>query len=123
MNPVMVEVIAHAPTQYFHCQHCEFVWNQAEIESVKKFHADALATSLPTELLADYRTLSAWITNAVERFGGRVVFKVIDAASLEGVYKSLRYGARKYPAVIINGKDKYIGADFAQAETLIARAL
>jgi hypothetical protein len=123
MNPVMVEVIAHAPTQYFHCQHCEFVWNQAEIESVKKFHTDALATSLPTELLTDYRTLSAWITNAIERFGGRVVFKVIDAASLEGVYKSLRYGARKYPAVIVNGKDKYIGADFAQAETLIARAL
>lgn len=123
MKPVLVEVIAYAPTQYFQCKHCEFVWEQAQVGGVKKFHAESLETSMPPEMMADYRTLSDWVLSAVERFGGRVVFKVIDATSLEGVYKSLRYGARKYPVVIVNGKEKYLGTDFANAETLIERAL
>ena len=123
MKPVMVEIIAYAPTQYFHCQHCEVVWNQAEIDGVKKFHADALETSLPAEMMADYRSLSDWVLNAVERYGGRVVFKVIDATSFEGLVKSLRYGVRKYPTVIVEGKEKQSGADFQKAEMLINQHL
>ncbi|MBI5304468.1 MAG: hypothetical protein HY868_20210 [Chloroflexi bacterium] len=123
MQPVMVEIIAYAPTQYFHCKHCEFVWSQAQSEGVKKFHADALETSMPPEMMTEYRALSDWVLNAVERYGGRVVFKVIDATSFEGLIKSVRYGVRKYPAVVISGKDKHIGADFAGAEAMINRAL
>ncbi len=123
MQPLMVEVIAYAPTQYFHCKHCEFVWNAAQSEGVKQFHADALETSIPPELMTEYRALSDWVLGAVERFGGRVVFKVIDATSFEGLLKTVRYGLRKYPAVVVNGKDKHFGVDFASAEAMINRAL
>ena len=123
MPPLTVEVIAYAPTQFFHCQHCEFVFETAQVEGVKKFHDDALETSMPPEMMQEYRDLSDWVIQAVERFGGRVVFKVIDATSVEGLLKSVRYGVRQYPAVVIDCKDKQIGTDFNNAEALIRRRL
>ena len=39
----------------------------------------------------------------------RILLKVIDAASIEGFYKSLKYNARRYPAVII-GKTPVLSA-------------
>lgn len=123
MKPTMVQILAYAPTQYFHCQHCEVVWNHADVEGVKKFHADAAETSIPPELMKEYRAVSDWVMEAVERYGGRVVFKVIDATSIEGLAKSIRYGIRRFPAVIVDGKDKYVGTDFRAAEQLIDRRL
>ncbi len=123
MKPVLVEVIAYAPTQFFHCQHCEVLWNEADVAGVKRFHEDAMETSIPPELMRDYRLLSDWVLQAVERYGGRVVFKVIDATSFEGLLKSIRYGLRQYPAVIVAGKEKYVGKDFGAAERLIDRQL
>ncbi len=119
MKPLMVEILAYAPTQYFHCQHCEVLWNQAEVKGVKEFHADALESSIPPDMMREYQNLSDWVLGAVERYGGGVVFKVIDAASFEGVFKTLRYRAHRYPAVIVNGRSKYIGGDFKQAEAMI----
>ncbi len=123
MKPLMVEVIAYAPTQYFHCQHCEFVWDQIEAQGPKKFHEDALKTSMPEDMMKEYQSLSDWVINAVERYGGRVIFKVIDATSFEGLLKSVRFGVRHYPAVIVAGKEKQVGADFARADALITHAL
>ncbi len=123
MKPLMVEVIAYAPTQFFHCTHCEVLFQEAEVKGVKKFHADTLETSMPADMMQEYRNLSDWILNSVERFGGRVVFKVIDAASMEGLLKSVRYGVHKYPAVVIDGKTKQTGADFQKAQALIDQSL
>lgn len=123
MKPLTVEVIAYAPTQYFHCQHCEVLFQEAEVKGVKKFHADAVETSMPPEMMQEYRHLSDWVMSAVERYGGRVVFKIIDAASMEGLLKSVRYGVHKYPAVVIDGREKQLGADFAKAESLIDKSL
>lgn len=123
MKPLTVEIIAYAPTQYFHCQHCELVWDQAQIEGTKKFHADALETSMPPEMMQEYRALSDWIIKTVKQYNGRVTFRVVDATSVEGVWKSLRYGVRQYPAFVIAGKDKLTGSDFAQVETRINQQL
>lgn len=123
MKPLMVEVVAYAPTQYFHCQHCEFVFETADVQGVKKFHADALETSMPPEMMKEYLDLSEWVLSSVEHYCGRVVFKVIDATSIEGLLKSIRYGIRKYPAVIVDGKEKRTGVDFRTADTMIQRRL
>ncbi len=123
MKPLMVEVIAYAPTQFYHCAHCEVVWNELEAPSVKKWHDETLESSMPADMMQDYKSLSDWILNSVERYGGRVVFKVIDAASVEGFIKSIRYRVRQYPAVIVEGGEKLIGTDFAKAESLIDRQL
>ena len=123
MKPLTVEVIAYAPTQFFHCQHCEFVFHAAEVEGVKKFHADTVMDSMPADMMKEYQGLSDWVMDAVEKYGGRVVFKVIDATSVEGLLKSVRYGVRKYPAVVINGKEKQVGTDFERADAMIQQRL
>ena len=123
MKPLTVQVIAYAPTQFFHCTHCEVLFQEADVKGVKKFHADAMETSMPPDMMQEYRNLSDWVLNAVERYNGRVVFKIIDAASIEGLLKSVRYGVRKYPAVIVNGKAKQTGGDFSRAESLIDQNL
>jgi hypothetical protein len=123
MNTLMVEVIAYAPTQFFHCQHCEFVFETTGVKGVRKFHDEAQESSMPPEMMKEYQDLSDWVMNVVERYGGRVVFKVIDATSVEGLLKSVRYGVHKYPAVIINGKEKQIGGDFKRAEAMIDQRL
>ncbi len=123
MEPLTVEIIAYAPTEFYHCTHCEVVWKAAEVSGVEKFHDESLETSIPPELMKEYHHLSDWVINAAEHYGGQVVFKVVDAASVEGVFKSLKYRVRKYPAVVIDGKGKPIGEDFKQAETMIDQRL
>jgi hypothetical protein len=59
------------------------------------------------------------VRETVETYGGRVVFKIIDAASMEGFLKSVRYGVRRYPAFVIDGKEKHSGTDFDRAKRLI----
>jgi hypothetical protein len=123
MKPLMVEIIAYAPTQFFHCQHCELVFQAAEAKGVQQFHAETLQSSMPSDMMQEYQDLSDWVLHAVEHYGGRVVFKVIDATSVEGLYKSVRYGVRKYPTVIVAGKEKRTGTDFRAAEGLIDQQL
>ncbi len=123
MNALMVEVIAYAPTQFFHCQHCEFVFETTGVKGVRKFHDEAQESSMPPEMMKEYQGLSDWVMNAVDRYGGRVVFKVIDATSVEGLLKSVRYGVHKYPAVVINGREKQMGGDYKRAEAMIDQRL
>ncbi len=123
MKPLLVEIIAYAPTQYFYCQHCEMAWKAAEVDGVKTFHDDMLKSSLPSNMMQDYIALSGWVLNAVERYGGRVVFKVIDAVSMEGLFKTLRFGIRKYPTLVIAGKEKVTAAPWGEVEMRIDRLL
>jgi hypothetical protein len=123
MKPLTVEVIAYAPTQFYHCTHCEVLFQEAKVEGVRKFHADTVETSMPPDMMQEYHKLSDWVLNAVERYDGRVVFKIIDAASMEGVLKSVRYGVRHYPVVVVNGKAKQTGVDFSSAESFIDQNL
>jgi len=74
---------------------------------------------LPDDLAQDYQNVSDWVRALAEHYKGNVIVKVIDAASLEGFWKSLRYGVRRYPAVIVEGKDKHIGADLTSTYRLI----
>lgn len=121
MEPILVEVIAYAPTAFYHCMHCEVVWKEAGVGD--RVHREQMHNALPDNLLHDYQALSTWVQQLVERHCGQVVVKVVDAASLEGFAKSLRYRARHYPAVIVNGNDRYVTGDFAAAEAEIARRL
>ncbi len=118
-KPLLVEILAYAPTQFFHCQHCEFIWQQTGAGA--RLHQEQLESSIPPDLQKEYADLSEWVRSTVESYEGRVVFKVVDVASMEGLIKSVRYGARRYPAFVVDGREKYIGTDFNQAKTLIDR--
>ena len=101
-KPLIVEIIAYAPTAYYHCTHCEVAWREIGVSN--QIHEEQSQSSLPDDLAQDYQAVSDWVREIFRQHGDRVVMKVIDAASAEGVIKSLRYRARHYPAVIVAGQ-------------------
>jgi hypothetical protein len=107
-DPLLVEIIAYAPTAFYHCTHCEVAWR--EMGSTNRIHDEQMASSLPDDLLQDYQLVSDWVKDIFRIHCDRILVKVIDAASIEGVYKALRYNARRYPAVIVNKKARYLGS-------------
>src|SRR5574337_1099366 len=118
---ITVEVLTYAPTAFFHCHHCEVVWQQ--IGASESQHREQLEASLPDDLKQQYQQISDWVRAMRAAHGRNVQFKVVDAASVEGWYKSVRYRVRRYPAVVVDGIEKYVGTDFGQATALIERRL
>jgi Protein of unknown function (DUF1525) len=119
--PVTVDVIAYAPVAFFHCQHCELIWQHTDVP--EKARREQVETSLPSDLQDQYQQLSDWVHRMVEVHGPRLHFRIVDAASAEGWLKSLRYGVRRYPAVVVDGKETSLGADLKPATVLIERRL
>jgi len=107
-EPLLVEILAYAPTAYYHCTHCEVAWQ--EMGKSNRTHEEQLESSLPEDLMQEYQAVSDWVREIFRVHCDRVILKVIDAASLEGFYKSLKYNARRYPAVIIGRKERFIGS-------------
>lgn len=120
-KPITIEVLAYAPVAFFHCQHCEVVWQQAGAS--REIRREQIASSLPDDLAQEYQALSNWVREMITAYGERIAFKVIDAASIEGCLKSLRYGIHKYPAVVVDHKEKFIGHDFNAVSALIQQRM
>ncbi len=106
-EPLLVEIIAYAPTAFYHCTHCEVAWR--EMGATNRIHEEQVESSLPEDLLLEYQVVSDWVNELFRVHCDRIILKVIDAASFEGVYKSLKYNARRYPAVIV-GKSRFLGS-------------
>jgi hypothetical protein len=119
MKPVSVEVITYAPTVFTHCQHCELAFGEVGIG--ERLRRQEAAEALPDDLARDFQALSDWVHALLERHGGRVHVKVVDAASVEGFVRSLRNRVGRYPAVIVDREEKQIGSDFRTLDQLIDR--
>ena len=119
MTPVTVNVITYAPTVFYHCQHCELTFQEMGIG--ERLRRQEAAEALPEDLALDYQALSDWVRELVARYGPRIHVKVIDAASIEGVLASLRHRVFRYPAVVVDGTEKSVGADLRAAQPIIER--
>ena len=108
-KPLLVEIIAYAPTAYYHCTHCEVAWR--EMGADNRIHEEQLQSSLPEDLIREYQTVSDWVREMFRVHCDNILIKVIDAASIEGFYKSLKYRARRYPAVIVNQTSRFLGTE------------
>jgi glutaredoxin len=108
-DPLRVEVITYAPTVFYHCQHCELTFQQMGIGD--RVHRQEASEALPADLREEFHALSDWVHRIYETHGDRVQVRIVDAASIEGFWKSLRHGARRYPAVILDGKRRLSGSD------------
>ena len=112
-DPLLVEIIAYAPTAYYHCTHCEVAWR--EMGATNRIHEEQMQSSLPDDLIKEYETVSDWVREMFKVHCDNILLKVIDAASVEGFYKSLKYNARRYPAVIVNRKARFLGSQMLSA--------
>jgi hypothetical protein len=119
MKPVRVEVITYAPTIFYHCQHCELTFREMGIGD--RIRREEAAQALPDDLRREFGEVSSWLSDLAHRFGSRVRVRLVDAASIEGFFKSLRHRARRYPAVVVEGPQRYVGTDFGEAGRVVER--
>jgi len=112
-EPLLVEIIAYAPTAYYHCTHCEVAWR--EMGATNRIHEEQMESSLPQDLIREYERVSDWVRDMFRVHCDAILLKVIDAASVEGFYKSLKYHARRYPVVIVNRKARFLGSEMLSA--------
>ncbi|MBI4589744.1 MAG: hypothetical protein HY725_12980 [Candidatus Rokubacteria bacterium] len=88
----------------------------------RKIHREQLDSGLPKELAAEFHALSEWAQGLPHRYGSRVTVRLVDAASIEGFFKSLFRRLHRYPAFVVEGT-KYVGSDFSKVDRLIAESL
>ncbi len=88
----------------------------------QKVHREQLDTGLPDDLAAEFHSLSRWAGGLPRRYGPSVTVRLVDAASIEGFFKSLFHRLNRYPAFIVDGK-KYVGDDFSRVDALISEGL
>jgi hypothetical protein len=119
MKPVSVQIITYAPTVFYHCQHCELTFQEMGIGD--RLRRREAAEALPEDLAREFQAVSDWVHGLLERHGGRLRIDVLDAASIRGFLTSLRHRIGRYPAVIVDGRDKRIGLDLAALDPLIDR--
>jgi hypothetical protein len=114
---LQMDVVTYAPTVLYHCQHCELTFQQMGIGD--KAHRQQARESLPDDLRADFHRLSDWIHHLRDRYGERIRVRVVDAASLQGFWASLRFRTARYPFVVVDGRRRHVGTDFERVEPII----
>lgn len=117
MKPVSIQVIAYAPTVFYHCQHCELTFQEMGVGD--RLRRREAAEALPDDLIQEFQVVSDWVHDLLQRHAGRVRVDVLDAASIRGFFASLRHRVGRYPAVIVDGREKRIGLDLAAIDPLI----
>jgi hypothetical protein len=88
----------------------------------QKVQQEMAETGLPEDLKQEFHALSEWAGTLPVKFGAGVEVRLIDAASIEGFFKSLVRRFRRYPAFTVEGR-RYVGSDFGRVDALIAERL
>jgi hypothetical protein len=118
---VQVEILTYAPTEFYHCQHCEVVWHS--IGFGQRIRAEQRSAGLPDDLQAEYSAIADWVAAAHARYGDQLRVKVVDVASVEGVFKAIRHRARRFPAFVVDGSERIIGFDRQRLDAALAQRL
>ncbi len=118
---MQVEILTYAPTEFYHCQHCEFVWNSVGVGG--PIRDDQRHDRLPPELEAELTDIASWVAEAQARYGERLSVKLVDVASIEGVFKAVRHRLRRFPAFIVDGDERISGFNRDQLDTALERRL
>ena len=86
--------------------------NQAGLGIGDKVHNREI-NEFPDDWKEEYLRVSSWAKHAAGHFGRGLVITIIDPQSLVGMWKALRHGIRRYPTMIIDGREKFAGWDAA----------
>jgi hypothetical protein len=108
MKTVHLEVIAPTIQGLAFCSACELVLSEADMGQ----HPAAISLDeYPQEWQDEFHRLTDWVYDLADRYGDRILIKVIDPQSPEGLLKCVRYWIRRYPTWIINGRTRVVGWD------------
>ena len=121
MGRVQVEILTYAPTEFYHCQHCEVVWDSVGFG--KHIRAEQRSAALPPDLQAEFTAIADWVASAHARYGDQLKVNVVDVASLEGLIESVRHRTRRFPAFVVDGRERVVGFDPERLNAILERRL
>ena len=116
MKPILLEVVAKMMTSFDQCHRCKVFFDQTGMN--RKIEQNEI-DEYPPDMREENRNLLDWMRELNRLYKHRLSIKLIDAPSLLGIYKSLRYRIRTYPTFIVEGKETYTGWDKSQLESLL----
>jgi hypothetical protein len=119
MKPVRLEVIAPTFQGLAFCTACELILSEADMD---QHPAARDLDEYPQEWRDEFQRLSDWVYDFADRYGDRILIKVIDPQSPEGLLKSIRYWIRRYPTWIIDGGTRVVGWDRKALEAALQLA-
>ena len=116
MKPISLEIVTQVITTFDHCSHCELIFDEAGLRSK---HRQKEIDEYPQDLKEDFLKLSDLIRDLARLYKHRLHVRIIDAKSLMGVYKSLRFRIKTYPTFIVEGKEALAGWDRSRLEGIL----
>lgn len=119
-QPLDVEVVTHVTGSMDHCSSCQVFIDGVGVGG--QVHQQDM-DSYPEDFIRDWQNISDWVFELADAFPGQLVIRITDAQSMQGLWKSLTKGVRKYPTFIINGEEKYHGWDHDRLNQLIQNQL
>jgi len=77
----------------------------------------------PAEWQEEFKRLASTIFTLADRYKDSVQIRIWDPRSLQGMWRSIRYGIRRYPTFMVNGRGKMTGWDMVELERHIQTAV
>jgi hypothetical protein len=108
MKPLHLDVIAPLPEGWGMCLSCEMLLARANLDQAP---AERGREEYPAQWQEDFRRLSEFVLNLATRYGDSILIQIFDPRSVQGLIKSIRYGARSYPTFIVASQEKVVGWD------------
>jgi hypothetical protein len=118
MTRTLLDVIYPLPEGWGICLSCEMLMARANLD--KAPHERGLE-EYPPEWQEEFERLSSLIMDLSARYPENLLIRIWDPRSLQGLWKSIRYGVRRYPTFIVNGRTKLAGWDYNQLEQEIQK--
>lgn len=119
MRPVQIDILAPLPEGWGLCLTCEAIISQAGITEAPPERA---LEGFPPDWQADFASLSGLVKQVAEKYGSRVLIRLFDPRSPQGMWKAVRCGARQYPVFLVAGQPKIVGLDPEGLEKAIQAA-
>jgi len=119
-KPVQIDVFYPLPEGWGICTTCEAMMAQADMVQAPY---ERSMDQLPPDWQEDFKRLSNLIFNLADSYQNRVQIRVWDPRSLQGMWKSIRHGVRRYPTFVLNEHKKISGWDNEKLEQYIQEAV
>ncbi|MCX6026601.1 MAG: hypothetical protein NTY23_10155 [Chloroflexi bacterium] len=119
MPVVRVDVISPWPEAWGLCPACEMVMAQADMNLAPR---ERSLEDLPAAWHEEAERLAALLRDLAQRYGERIAIRLWDPRSLQGMWKSIRHGVRRYPTFIVDGGRRIAGWNVAALEQALRGA-
>ncbi|HEY9076381.1 MAG TPA: hypothetical protein VIO61_07545 [Anaerolineaceae bacterium] len=115
-SPTLIEVLAPFPEGWGICLTCEAFIAQAKIA---KHPQERGMEAFPRDWQADFERLSDFILALSVDYGDAIRLVLYDPRSIQGMWRAIRHGARRYPAFLVKGRGKVVGLDRVALDALL----